>query len=278
MKRLKIISPIFILGLILVSCSDWEQEIVLPNTNVGASKRIVVIEEFTGASCVNCPAGIAQSTAIADLYPDNIVFIAVHSKFLAQPATKGQPDLRAADAQAVEDFLGFWLAKPEAAINRYYESQIPGFRIGNPDSWKSYVDAELKKDPLFDLGISVSFDDNSRELSVMLTAKALQDITKPVHIHCGIVESGIIADQLDNVLGKIVDYEHNHVLREMLSPISGDRLANSVTAGMQFNKQYTFTMPVDTVLWNADHCDVIAYVSFDENEKYILQAAEAPVK
>ncbi len=278
MKILPYILFAFLLTSGLSSCSDWEQTVELPNNDLVQSDRIVVIEEFTGASCANCPAGLAQSAAIADLYPDNIVFIAVHSNFLGQPATKGQVDLRTPDAQALEAFLGDWLAKPEAAINRFELQQSMLFRIGSPDSWKSYVDQELKKAPEVSLKITSQFDEASRVLNVHLFAKALQDITEPLHFHCGITESKIIADQLDNVKGKLIGFEHNHVLRKILSSISGDRFAESAAKGMEFVKDYSFTLPQDSIVWKPENCNVFAFVSLDENKKYILQAAEAPVK
>ncbi|MBK8956352.1 MAG: Omp28-related outer membrane protein [Saprospiraceae bacterium] len=278
MRNNKSIALILLVVVLFSACKDWEQTVELPNNNAVVSKRVVLLEEFTGASCVNCPAGIAISNLIADAYPDNVILVGVHSRFLAQPATKGQVDMRLPDAQAIEDFLGDWLAKPEAAINRLYSTQAASYRYGNPDSWKGIVEAELQKDPEFELSISPSYNENSRELRVVLNAKALKNIDKPIHLHCGINQSGILADQLDNQGPKIINFEHNHVLLKMLSAISGDRIAASATENTSYTKTYTFTMPTDSILWNADHCHVFGYVSLDENEKYILQAAEAPLK
>ena len=271
-----------LLSLLLCSftaCKDWEQTVELPtNNNSTDSKRIVVMEEFTGASCVNCPAGIAISNAIAETYPDNVILIGVHSKILGAPATKGQVDLRTPDAQAIEDFLGSWLAKPEAAINRLYQTAGQSFRIGNPDSWKSFVDAELKKSPEVDIKIKSRFDEATRLLQVDLTVTALKQIDHAIHLHCGITQSGIIADQLDNQTGKLVGFEHNHVLLKLLSAVSGDPLANSASNQQTFTKSYQFTLPQDSILWNAAHCDVFGYVSQDATAKYILQGAETKIQ
>ncbi len=272
-------SLLFLTGLITLfaSCNEWEQEIQLPDTKVTNSKRVVLIEEFTGASCVNCPAGIAATKAIQDLYPDNVVVIGVHSNFLAQPATKGQVDLRNPDAQAIEAFLGFWLAKPEAAFNRLYDDAVQSFRYGTPDSWKSIVDIELTKAPQVELLISSQFDDNSRLLKVNLTVKGIIGINEAIHLHCGITESEIIADQLDN-FSKLENFVHAHVLRKMITPIPGEKIADALAPDQLINKEYSFTLPQDSILWKPEHCDVFAYVSLNENKKYILQAAEKKVK
>ena len=254
MNSLRFVLFLSIIALVLASCSEWEQTVELPDNDLVQSDRIVVIEEFTGSSCANCPAGLAQSAAIADLYPDNVVFIAVHSNFLGQPATKGQVDLRTPDAQALEAFLGDWLAKPEAAINRFELQQSKLFRIGNPDSWKSYVDQELKKAPAVGLKITTDYNDATRELKVHLSATALQDIAEPLHFHCGLTESKIIADQLDNVKGKLIGFEHNHALRKILSAVSGDRFTESAAKGKQFDKDYSFVLPQDSIVWKPENC------------------------
>mgnify|MGYP001274222846 CR=1 FL=1 len=261
------------------SCKDWEQTIELPpNNNTTDSKRVIVMEEFTGASCVNCPAGIAISNSIAETYPNNVILIGLHSKFLGAPATKGQVDMRTPDAQAIEDFLGSWLAKPEAAINRLYQTAGQSYRIGNPDSWKSYVDAELKKAPEVDLQIKTVYNQTSRKLEVDFTVTTLKVFDKPIHLHCGITQSGIIADQLDNQTGKLVGFEHKHVLLKLLSPVSGDRLTNTATAQQIFKKSYEFTLPQDSILWKVEHLDVFGFASLDETEKYILQGAETKIQ
>jgi hypothetical protein len=282
-KSMKISKSVFYLAflvsssLFIFSCHEWEQEIILPDTRITNSKRVVLIEEFTGASCVNCPAGIAATKAIQDIYPDNVVVLGVHSNFLAQPATKGQVDLRNPDAQAIEAFLGFWLAKPEAAFNRLYDDLNQSFRYGTPDSWKTFVDNELKKDPQVELLISRQYDETTRLLKVNLTVKAVIAINEAIHLHCGITESEIIADQLDN-FNKLENYVHNHVLRKMITPIPGVKIADAVDAGQVITKEFSFTLPQDSILWKAEHCDVFAFVSLNENKKYVLQAAETKVK
>ena len=43
-------------------------------------------------------------------------------------------------------------------------------------------------------------------------------------------------------------------------------------------KEYKYTLPTDAVLWKSENCSVVAFLSFDESNKTILQAAEIKVK
>lgn len=259
------------------ACADWETMVTIPDNGPVNSKRVVVIEEFTGASCVNCPKGIAANAAIEKIYPYNVIIVEVHSNFLGAPATSGQVNLRTPDAQAIENFLGNWTAKPEAAFNRLYDGANQTFRYGSPASWKSYVDAELNKAPQVELKLTTVFDSASRTLKITLNVKALTAINESVHLHCGITESNIIADQLDNS-GKLLNFVHNHVLRKMITPIPGEKIANALSVGQTISKEYpTFTLR-DSIQWKPENCKVFAYASLDENKKYILQGAEGRVK
>ena len=62
--------------LFLNSCSDWEQPIQLPNSGGIKSSRVLLVEEFTGASCPNCPSGTAELKGIIDKYPDTLFLFA----------------------------------------------------------------------------------------------------------------------------------------------------------------------------------------------------------
>jgi hypothetical protein len=78
----------------------------------------------------------------------------------------------------------------------------------------------------------------------------------------------------------IVNFVQNHVLRKMLTPIpsGGDKLADALSLGQTISKEYHFTMPLDSILWKPENCNVFAYASLGANKKYILQGAEGRVK
>jgi len=263
--------------LLLESCADWEQPIQLPTSGGIKSSRVLLVEEFTGASCPNCPSGTAELNGIIDKYPDNIVAVGIHSNFLGAPATLGEVDLRTPEAQAIETFLGAWLGKPEAAFNRRKFNNQNGIRIGKPDTWITFVEQELKEINEAELKISNRYDSTTRELEITLTATALRTISKPIYIHALITESEISASQ-KNQTGVLKDYVHEHVLRKLLTPVAGDLLINSLEEGKSESKIFKYTLPAENKLWVAEHCSTVGYLSYSEQEKYVIQAAESKIK
>jgi thiol-disulfide isomerase/thioredoxin len=273
----KIIILLSVVAILFMACNEWEQMVALPLSEKPTSGRVVLIEEFTGAKCPNCPAGTKALEAIADKYPDNVVVVGVHSNFLANPAVTGDPKLSYPEAQEVENYLGAWLGKPEAAFNRKKFTNQSNIRIGKPDTWIVYVEEELKLIPAANLLISRKYSDANRELTIELKTIAKQNIDKAIHLHVMITESNIFTTQ-ESSTGNIPNYNQKHVLRKVITPIPGDKIADNLVSGQEVIKEYKYTLPSDAVLWKSENCSVVAFLSYDESNKTILQAAEIKVK
>jgi hypothetical protein len=111
----------------------------------------------------------------------------------------------------------------------------------------------------------------------VIEGRAKVDIEDPVRISVMITESGIIDAQDDSENGGIVlDYVHNHVLRDMLTPFDGQMLASSLAAAEEFMAEFEYD--VDTA-WNAATCNIIAFISLQSNsgDITVLQAGEIAV-
>src|SRR5690606_1909761 len=69
---------------------SYDTTYVLPTVPTQEPRR-VLIEEFTGASCTNCPAGHTTITNLESQYPDRIIAIAYHKHgtSLDEPAGEG---------------------------------------------------------------------------------------------------------------------------------------------------------------------------------------------
>lgn len=258
------------------SCSDWEQAVVLPNQGGIQSSRVLLVEEFTGASCTNCPAGNAELVTIIDKYPNNVVVVGVHSNFLGNPAVVGEPDLRTKDAQDIENYMGPVGAKPEAAFNRRKFPNKTNIRVGRPDTWITFVEEELGQAHVADLRLTIGYDSVSRKVNITLVATALENINKPLFAHALITESEIFVTQLD-LNGKIPNYRHEHVLRKLLTQVGGEKIADSLAKGQSASKSFEYTLPDENVLWVAEHCSAVGFISYDSSEKYVLQAAEGKI-
>jgi len=264
--------------LILTLFSCQEVMIVIPNPGPPDSDRVILIEEFTGASCPACPQGTIAIEEILDRYPENIVVVAVHSDFQGAPYEAGDLDLRTHDSDEIESLLGGWFGKPEAAVNRVHFEGQPNIRIsGRTDSWDGFVKKELEKFSIVDLEISSRYNLTSRELNIVVSATALENLDGNYEINVLITESNIITAQ-SNGSGKISEFNQKHVLRKVLTDISGNSWFADLRANLTRERTFNFTLPDEEAMgwWVPENCNVVAYIT-DASTGEVVQAAEVHV-
>lgn len=264
---------IIIIILLFFSCK--EKPVEVPDFVPPESDRVVLIEELTGVKCVNCPQGAEKIQELLQLFEGQLVAMAIHGDILSDPYEESKYDFRYPDAYDLEQYLKPFWGKPAAAINRVGTEEEQAF-LG-PDSWVSYINDELVKAHQLDIDLETIYNEASRELSIKVGVIALDELEGTFNINVGITESHIIDLQLGPD-GLITNYEHNHVLKEMITDVKGDLLTSKMTKNQIINKSYSFTLPEDENLWVAENCHVVAFVSRIEGDtKHVLQAAEAKV-
>lgn len=298
---------IFFFGILLfniTSCDIVEDPYLIDNnpnpsdTNTFVKK--VLIEDFTGHRCPNCPAAAEELAALQNFYGDRVIGIAIHPSSQAfstpSPLTSSSYtyDFRTEFGDEIDNIFEITtVGLPRGMINR------TGFdtdhQLGK-DEWSSVVQTELAKAPIF--GITLSSDVSSGNGTISVTAEALTNINlDKIHkledykIVICLTENNIIQWQKDNTSGDIEDYEHNHVLRAMLNTTFGESIGNSFVDGDIWEKDY----PVDiTTLenanenyslntlfmgngncknWNENNMEIVVYIYNSENYE-IVQVEE----
>ena len=243
------------------------------NLPVGVLRK-VVIEEFTGVNCNNCPRGAETIKEILQAHGDSIIAVAIHNDNpLARPHT-GYEDFRTAEGIAISQKFGGTAAIPSGCVDR---TQFPGAaRVAvTRNFWEDYSKQHLLLSPTCTLTLTSQYDDASRELTVTARIHYLRDVDTTNHLSIIITESGIISPQTMPDLTINYDYEHNHVFRSMMTPNFGS-LTNDVTErGRVVIKSYQTTLPEG---WNPDNCHVVGMVHFIGTSDEVLQVEEISVR
>jgi len=254
---------------------------MIPIIDPPVTGKVMLVEELTGASCPNCPAGSARLESMLQTYEGNLVVVGIHGGFLADPLPSSKYDLRSDAGVFLDQFLKEYLGKPSAYFNRIKYNDIEGI-WGNPvpGQWEGYVLDELEKPQVLEMSISKSYNPETRVLEITVGAVALEDdLEGDFKLTIMLTESGII-DAQDDISQVINDYEHNHVLRDIVTNFAGDAFANRLENGVSKTKKYTYTVPTDdTDLWNDEHMEIVAFIANTEGEsEEVLQAAYAHLR
>ena len=292
---------ILIFGLLLyfTSCDIVEtpymsNENVNPiDTNSNSYVKKVLIEDFTGQKCPNCPSAANEIEAIQNIYGDQVVAIAIHaSAFFARPSTDStdlatnryQYDFRTSWGDNWHNFYEINGELPKGMVNRTGYSNNHKLFF---EEWANAVTNELSKEVNF--GIII----NSNSSTVNITTEILNNLSGSYSLVVCLTENGIINWQ-KYITENIEDYEHNHVLRSVLideelsnnnNYESGQEIEKSInydlTSLEQFNIDHSYNNPEgpgngNAGGWNAENMHIVAYI-YDNNTKEIMQVEETPL-
>lgn len=270
---------IFVIVMVTIfSCNEIMLNIedpVIPD-----SGRIVLIEELTGASCPNCPKGSASIENILAKYPGKVAVVGIHGDFLAQPISgKSKFDFRNPKAKDLENWFKPWYGKPAATTNRILtEDDQEPYAISSPDLWLAEVEKELQKPHQMNILLGLDYNEINRKIDLDVSAIPLVDLAGNYNISVYLTESKII-DAQSNGSVYIDNYEHKHVLMDMMTRFDGDSFGADLKANDVIRKKYTYTLPVREALFKAENMEVIVMVNkSDTGVRDVVQAAFVKVK
>ena len=235
--------------------------------------KVVLIEDFTGAACPNCPDGHIVIAEALSTYAGKVVAIAEYNYF-ADPLYIEQ-NFVTDEALDMNNYLGPVTGWPAIFIDRK-DFGNDDYLAELPENVVTYTGNQVAESAPINLYVENTFDAETRILTAKITVKYTETVSSVNQLSVALIESDIIAAQVDdNVGGVVEDYEHNHVLRKMLSFYQGDPLPEENIAGRVYEFTYSFTIPET---WVAENMEVIAFVNTAEaDNKEVLQAAEGAV-
>ncbi len=269
----KLIALIFAIS--VIACTEVMvniPEFVLPN-----SEKTVLVEELTGVNCPNCPNGAAVLQSLIERYDHKVIGVSIHGEFLAEPVASSKYDFRSQMANDMENKLKPYFGKPAAVVNRVQQEGFEEYSVSNIDLWAGFVEKEFEKPAQLSIGIENSYNEDTRELSIVAALTANENLTGDLRITVMITESHIWdAQKFPSTIED--NYEHNHMLRAMLTPIDGSPLNTDLNANEIVNRNFSFVIPEDPDLWVPENMDVIVFVSkVDGSSEEVIQAAEEHV-
>lgn len=230
--------------------------------------RKVIVEEFTGNQCVNCPDGAAELENLHALYGDNLIIVSVHAGFFAEPTPgKSQLDFRTEDGNSLLNLLGEPVGYPSAVINRTKFSGESDYQLGQ-SKWSNYIASEINVAPDISIGLVRTYDPATRALQLNVSMVPQIDLSnRSLRYSVILTESNIVDYQLTGS-GHVFDYNHKHALRDIITNATGDEITESATLGAAISRVVNYTVP-DTYV--AENCELVVIVT-DANTKSVLQA------
>lgn len=268
MKASYLTIGLFLLAGFATGCDNISEEdrYIKVEKPVIDNPRTLLIMEFTGNSCLNCPTGASIVEQIKEEEaPGRVISVGLHpygSHFTDPVTTIHTPshkqDLRSEAATAMFEYYdpsGF----PAAVFNGLKSSMS-----GSTGDWIQRASEALAIPTVITLSATCEYNPESRNLTVDYDIEFLDDLNAKLCVTVWLVENKIMGTQTMPDGKMNLNYEHNHVLRASLNGNWGEELGSSFAAESRKEGTASMTLQED---WVAENCDVVVYVYRDDNKE-----------
>ena len=226
----------------------------------------ILLEEFTGIHCGNCPDGHAMAKKLHKSKPEDVFIIAVHAGYYSEPSPD-QADLRTEDGIEIHNFYPI-SGYPSGMINR---TKYEGDYVISRSLWSRHAKGINTETAPVNLMINCEYDDFYEEIYITVDGYWVEDSpSDSARLSIALLQNNIQAYQSGSGVGD--EYMHQHVLRDYITDVFGDIITTS-KKGEYFTATYTYALPEDYrgVVVVPEQLELIAFVT--ENESNILNVA-----
>lgn len=252
---------LFLTGLTLFSACNttggWEE---YPFTELPPAERShILVEEFTGQKCVNCPEAAAELQRIARMLSPNVTVVSLHAARSGQTLSA----LSSAQADKVAEALHIPLSAPHAAFNRKnYENRR---FITDRAAWEAAILDAVHTRASYRIDLKASIVDDKLNLHTEIARRT--EKWHPLSLQLWLVED-IRATQL-TAAGVRKDYFHHNVFRGALNGLDGEELSpDAKQTSLQL--EHRFSIPDNVV--EVKNAKVVAFV-INRSSGEVLEAA-----
>lgn len=271
MKKSALILSILSAGLLTLfsSCSKIapEKRLVPLDAGMGGDKRTILLEDFTGEKCVNCPKAALAIHDIQKLFGHNVVAVGLHGTAAFTP--KGS-SLFTPEAAAYYERFANGVGLPTGIISR---TKFPGrnaLSINEFGTWSGLIKGLLDSKPrIFEIKTEAT-SDGIDAVTAKITLKKYgnsENLPKDLMLQVWVIEDGITGIPQEGAEDKY-NYVHNHVLRGSLNGVWGEVVT--------LDKEVSYTRSLENIN-DVQKCHLVAFV-YDSNTMEVYEATSVNIK
>lgn len=237
-----------LLGCALAACGSIDEKDRIIGPIEFKSQKNILIEDFTGQKCINCPTAADAIHAMQEMYgKSHVVAVAIHGGGMAVPAPLG---LATEDGEA---YVSHWEVDgfPSALIDRV------GGLNNAPDTWSASVITRLQLTTPIKLSVENNYDDASRKLNIHTIVESEKELNGKLQLW--LVEDHIPGLQFMPDGSIRPNYEHNHVFRIAINGLWGE--AMQLTSENPQSVDHSITL---NEKWIPEDISVVAFF-YDDN-------------
>lgn len=234
---------------LLIACDKVDENDRYIETGPVEVSRKVLLEEFTGQRCINCPDAHKIIENLESQYGDALIAVSIHAGVFSIKAPRGL------SVSEGEVYAEHWNISdyPSGVVDQ--NSGVLG-----RDAWATAIRDDITKPTDLQLALEAQLSEDQQKIEVFTTLVSSADLEGSLQLW--VVESDIVASQVDGSV-TIPDYVHNNVFRACVNGQWGVNLPLSKNVV----KYESNTVDVNP-LWNLSN---VAIVGFYYNSSGVVQ-------
>lgn len=248
----------------VVACDHIDEENRLVYVAPAEVERNILIEDFTGQRCVNCPGATEEIELLQNTYgEDAIIAVGIHSGPFGVKSMPN-PNYQALATDLGDEYYAHWgiEAQPGVVINR------TGNPVYDTKQYASYVNTLIQRKTPLTMGIDMGENSAGSDCSFKVNAATNEPLSGKLQVW--IVEDSISSIQLMPDGSGNMAYMHNHVFRSSITKdIYGDDV--QLTTESEFTRDFHFTCDEK---WVKKHLSVVAFIY---NQSGVVQVVRQKV-
>lgn len=206
MKKFLYILPLLAF---LTACDIDEEDRYIETGPVNVERK-VLLEEFTGQTCTNCPDAHKIIENLEEQYGDDLIVVSIHAGHFGIMKPYGLMQ------EEGDTYANRWniTAYPAGVINR-------NSGVENMSQWSATIMEDFKQTTDLQLSLEAQLSDDGKKIEVFTTMVSPDNLQGSLQLW--VVENGITALQFDGNDVRM-DYVHNNVFRGCVNGVWGEEI------------------------------------------------------
>ncbi len=247
-------------ALLFAACDNVDVDERLTYVEPPEVGRAVLIEDYTGQYCVNCPRATEEIERLVEQYGDSVVIpVAIHSG----PFSKNKGEFSPLYTEVGDNYFSTWglSSQPVGLVDRLYGPMPFSYT-----DWGAGVNFEIANKAPVTFYTAIDYDAENRKAFIEVQTIGLDSTTVSGKLQLWLLEDSIDNFQLmpDGSLNE--HYNHMHVFRASVNDPWGDNV--SVDHGQVALKNYEIVLDP---AWVPEHCSVVTFLYDDKGVKHVVK-------
>ena len=258
--KIKAYITLMLATLLMTACSHIPEDEQLIYVKPAPVERSVLLEDFTGQRCVNCPLAADEIAKLHEQYgEDAIIAVSIHSGPLGFHTN---PRFLGLATDVGDEYYNHWNLEfqPVGLIDRGAPAEYT--------AWGTLIRQELQKTAPVNIDLMVNPSDDN-QIDIYTEIQGVDGNTQG-KLQLWIVEDDITAFQMMPDGTRNDNYIHQHVFRAAVNGEWGEDV--EVLEGYSISNNHIITISDE---WNLEKLSVIAFVY---NASGVLQVTKAKLQ